>query len=304
MNDERKINSEFPLDDPDDGLSKVEGNGEAQNNTVIDKNTGEIYEGEVMEKSKKQFGMQPVNNQERPKVIEKSKSKEKYKEKETQIVPKDPLIVAAELKATAERIAAENELMMSTPEGRAIIMEERLIKGRIAMANRFFQAGCFTADVHNAEQAFVKIQAGAEMGMGPMRSMKGLYIVNGQVTVYGVECSRRLRENGFELFYEKENKDGVVVRVENKETGEKHEYPVIKSEEKPLEKSRAMGFAPKQKMRWYGLAQLIKFYVPHILGGLAMKEEIEDMPSIEVMASEAGIDQVKDRKQQLREARA
>ncbi len=180
-------------------------------------------------------------------------------------------------------------------------MEERLIKGRIAMANRFFQAGCFTSDVHNAEQAFVKIQAGAEMGMPPMRSMKGLYIVNGQVTIYGIECSRRLRENGFQLFYEKENKDGLVVRAVNKETGEEYEYPVVKSEEKPLEKSRAMSFAPKQKMRWYGLAQLLKFYVPHILGGLNMKEEIEDMPSIEVMANEAGIEQTKDRKEALRQ---
>lgn len=213
------------------------------------------------------------------------------------------IMVKAEGEAAVQRIKMENELLMSTPEGRQILIDERVVKGRIAMANRLFAAGCFTSDVHNAEQAFVKIQAGAEMGMSPMRAMNGLYIVNGKVTVWGQETSRRLKEHGWDLFYEDETDDGLTVKIANKTTKEEHKE-VVKKTEKQLEKSKAMGFAPKNKMRWYGLAQLIRFKVPDVLNGHDITENIIDMPPIEEQAREAGIEQTLDKKEQLRKLKA
>lgn len=275
-----------------------------------------INEGKKSEQSTEQKGEQNTEQKGEQKGEEKKPEKPKTKremmleaakaeqaKKSPEIIKAEAeakaLVVKAESEAQVERIKMENELLMSTPEGRQILLNERLVKGRIAMANKLFAAGCFTTDVHNAEQAFVKIQAGYEMGMTEMRAMNGLYIVNGKVTVWGQETSRRLKEHGWELFYENESDDGVTVKIKNSKTGKEYKETVNKNE-KQLANSRAMGFAPKNKMRFYGLAQLIKFHAPEVLNGHEITENVIDMPPIEDQAREAGIEQTLDKKEQLR----
>jgi hypothetical protein len=270
----------------------------------------EINEGKKTEEGKKAEVKAPEMVEEKSQKKETDSKRQKMlkeaKEKQEKVDPEilkaqaesKALMVRAEGEVTAARIKAENDFMMSMPEGRALLLQERVMKQRLAMANKFFLAGCFTSDVHNAEQAFVKIQAGAEMGMEAMRAMNGLYIVNGKVTVWGQETSRRLKEHGWDLFYEDETEEGLTVKITK---GKIVHQENVKAKEKQLEKSRAMGFAPKNKMRWYGLAQLIRFKVPDVLNGHEITENVIDMPPIEVQAREAGIDQVLDKKQQMRD---
>jgi hypothetical protein len=142
------------------------------------------------------------------------------------------------------------------------------------MANQFFKAGCFGADVKNPQQAFVKIQAGKEMGMPPMEAMNSLYIVNGKITIWGSAMVKRLRESGWKIEYKED--EGSCTAIITKD-GEKYEYTATKDEILKLN-SRAFKFAPKEKLRYHAVSRLIRFNVPEILGcNMYAKEEAEDI---------------------------
>lgn len=150
----------------------------------------------------------------------------------------------------------------------------------LLMANRFYKADCFTSDIRNPFQAYVKIQAGIEMGLAPMEAMQSLYIVNGKVTLWGSALSKRLRENGWKIIYKDEaDKNGNPIKctVTIKKDDEEYEE-VADINEKVLQNSKAMKFAPKDKLRWHALGRLVRFQVPEILGGKVqyLKEEAED----------------------------
>lgn len=148
------------------------------------------------------------------------------------------------------------------------------VKQRLAFADHFYKAGCFTSDVKNAELAFVKIQAGAEMGLKPMESMNTLYIVNGHVTIFGTGLSKLLRENGWTITYEGDKTKCTATITKGKET---HSFHADKQDMLDM-KSKAYGFAPLQKLRWHCLGNLVRFHVPEVLGGSIqyIKEEAED----------------------------
>ena len=163
----------------------------------------------------------------------------------------------------------------------AFLQSERLNQ-MMKVAQQFHKAGCFGGDVKNAEQAFVKIQAGIEMGMPPMEAMNSLYIVNGKITIWGSAMTKKIREAGWSLGFEDEVDQAgnpVACTVTIKKGDEDYSEKSTKQQLVAL-KSRAFQFAPKEKLRWHAIAQLIKFQVPEVLGGVVMymKEELEDLP--------------------------
>lgn len=149
------------------------------------------------------------------------------------------------------------------------------VQQALDIANQFFKAGCFGGDVKNPHQAFVKIQAGREMGMPPMEAMKSLYIVNGQITIYGSAMTKRLREAGWKIEYLDSTEEKCTAIITK--NGERYEYTATKEELLKL-KSRAFGFAPKEKLRWHAISRLVRFNVPEILGAISYtKEEMDDV---------------------------
>jgi hypothetical protein len=59
----------------------------------------------------------------------------------------------------------------------------------------FFESGLFT-DAKSKAQAFVKIQAGKELGLEPFQSMSGIEIVSGKVTIKPVTAGGLLKRGG------------------------------------------------------------------------------------------------------------
>ena len=149
----------------------------------------------------------------------------------------------------------------------------------LRVATQFYKAGCFGKDVQSPEQAFVKIQAGAEMGLAPMESMNSLYIVNGKITMWGMALSKRLREYGWSIEYlESSNSIAKVKITKGKES---YEYTATPDE---MKNSNAYKFAPKDKLKWHALSRLVRFNVPEILGPISYTaEEAEDVIDAEVV---------------------
>ena len=67
----------------------------------------------------------------------------------------------------------------------------------------------------NAEQCFMLMKTGQNMGMSETQSLNSLYIVNGRVQVYQAGLSSILTKNGYKIKFENENEDGVEVVVYN-----------------------------------------------------------------------------------------
>ena len=158
-----------------------------------------------------------------------------------------------------------------------VYLQKERIKQQLELAQIFFEARCFSSDVKNPAQAFVKIQAGAELGMPPMEAMNSLYIVNGQITIYGMALTKRLREHGWKIEFSDESDKAVTATISK--NGEKYSYTATIEELKKLG-SRAVQFAPKDKLKWHAISRLVRFHVPEVTKGIIkyIKEEIEDLP--------------------------
>ena len=66
------------------------------------------------------------------------------------------------------------------------------------MAQKFVESKAL-AQSENAGTLIMKMQAGREMGMGPIESIKSFYFVKGIINIFGVATTRRLREHGWRL---------------------------------------------------------------------------------------------------------
>lgn len=142
----------------------------------------------------------------------------------------------------------------------------------LQMANEFVKSGAFGGDVQNAHQAFVKIQAGTEIGLKPMQSMGAFYIVNGKMTMWGAALTQRLRDFGWKIDYLESTKVKCVVKISKGD----EEYTETATPD-DVKRDGAYRFAPKNKLRWHAIAQVVKFNVPEVLGGSVnyITEEIQ-----------------------------
>ncbi len=60
--------------------------------------------------------------------------------------------------------------------------QDQDIDNTLTLAKVFAESRCFS-DTHEMTQACVKIQAGRELGFGPVQSMTGIYLVKGKISI-------------------------------------------------------------------------------------------------------------------------
>lgn len=183
------------------------------------------------------------------------------------------------------------EMAFATPKAQQVAthFEGERLNQMFKLADQFYKAGCFGADVKNPQQALVKMQAGFEMGMPPVEAMNSLYIVNGHITIFGTAMAKRLRLHGWEIKYD-DKTDECTVTI--KKGNEEYSYTATATELRKLN-SKAFAFAPKEKLRWHALSRIIRFHVPEVLeAGIGyLKEEAEDMRGVQVIDANHVLDQ-------------
>ena len=77
-------------------------------------------------------------------------------------------------------------------------MKQELIKSSadaISIGETFYKSGMF-ADIKSAQQAVVKIMAGAEMGISPFQAMSGIHIIQGKPTIGAGLMASRVKSSG------------------------------------------------------------------------------------------------------------
>ena len=134
----------------------------------------------------------------------------------------------------------------------------------------------------NAYTVMMKMQAGREMGMKPIESIKAFYIVNGVLSIYGDAVIRRLREHGWTLLPYKESQDTCTATIckgdeEFSETftfQEAEKSGWTKDSYGKLKAGWVDGINRKRKLRYGAMSTLIKTYVPEVLGAASDIAEV------------------------------
>lgn len=159
------------------------------------------------------------------------------------------------------------------------------------VAADFFQSGALPKHIQNPTQAFVTIVTGAEMGLKPMESIQGLYIINGMINLWGKAVPRQLLKHGYKFKYQDESQEQCTVVVwkgksfAGPEEGDEQytetfyfkdavESGYTTDSYNKLKVGWKPGQNRKLKMRYNVLSALIKTYIPDVLGQAADIAEV------------------------------
>lgn len=172
-------------------------------------------------------------------------------------------------------IREHNEMLTASPE---VSSKIALLNYELKIASQFSKSGAFPSI--SAEQCYVLIKAGDEMGMTPLESMNSLYIVKGKIEFHSKGMVARLTKNGYKIKFENETDKGVTVIVSHNNGFKESE--IVKDTDQILLNSKAMSFAKKNKMRFHGIRQIGNFYLPHLFGSVNMWTD-DDYHEVEVV---------------------
>lgn len=162
------------------------------------------------------------------------------------------------------KVHEKNKMITASPEIAAQMAE---MDFHLSMANRFVKAGAFKCK--NAEEAYVKIKAGAEMGLKPVESMQALYIVNGAIKYWGDKMVAKITREGYKVEYLEETEKGVKVRVYH--PSEEINFDVteeVKITDQGVAGGNAVKFSSKNKMRFHGIRMIASFHLPHLFSSV------------------------------------
>ena len=183
--------------------------------------------------------------------------------------PKDVKVVTAE--APQEVLPIVEKYMVPAKAIKTSFFDPVVWEQMKGMAETFKASGAFP-ETDNAARIMVKLQAGREMGMTPVESIKSFYFVKGTINVFGAAIIRRLREHGWVVTYKDELDKCTATITKGKE---RHSDSLTFKEAEESNWTKANGFLKagwlpganrKMKLRYGATSSLIKTYVPEVLG--------------------------------------
>jgi len=154
----------------------------------------------------------------------------------------------------------ENQQLTASPE---IAAEIAKMDYQLKMAAQFSKSGAFPK--MSPEQIYTVMKSGEEMGLKPIEALQTLYVVNGSIKPYGDKMIAMLRKKGYKIEYVSEDNTHCLVRIFNKDETYSE---TARADDPVLRNSKAMKFAPKQKLRFHAVRQIVSFHLPHLFGSV------------------------------------
>lgn len=130
------------------------------------------------------------------------------------------------------------------------------------------QSGYFQ-DARDVAQAFVKIQAGAELGLPPVASMTGIHIVKGR-PVMGANLIATLIKNDPRYNYRVLEMTDAVCRIEFFEDGQACGISEFTAADAQRAGTQNMNKFPKNMLFARAISNGAKWYTPGIFGGVTI----------------------------------
>ena len=155
----------------------------------------------------------------------------------------------------------------------------------LSIGETFFKSGMF-ADIKSAQQAVVKIMAGAEMGISPFAAMAGIHIIQGKPTIGAGLMAARVKGFGKYDYRVVEHTDKVC-SIEYFQVAKSLGISTFTIEDARKAGTKNLDKFPKNMLFARAMSNGVKWYTPDIYESpVYVPEEMEavteDATSIEV----------------------
>jgi hypothetical protein len=163
----------------------------------------------------------------------------------------------------------------------------------ISIGETFYKSGMFP-DIKSAQQAIVKIMAGAEMGISPFQAMSGIHIIQGRPTIGAGLMASRVKASG-KYNYKIVEMDEKVCKIQFYEQcailGDKHNnkgWNEIGVSTFTIEDAKKAGTKnldkfPRNMLFARAMSNGVRWYCPDIYEGpVYVPEEMQDIDHVEV----------------------
>lgn len=161
------------------------------------------------------------------------------------------------------------------------------LDGLWRLANLYHQAAMLPKGVQTKAQVFLVISTGAAVGMDATQSLKNIMIVNNRCSIWGDGLLAVVKASGgceYVREWMEGEGDDAVAHCETKRRGDPE--PVVRSfsaaDAKTAELWRKAGpwqNYPKRMLQMRARAFCLRDVYPDLLGGLAIVEEMRDIPA-------------------------
>lgn len=151
----------------------------------------------------------------------------------------------------------------------------------MTMSKAFAESGMFT-DMKTAAQAFVKIQAGQEIGIPPFASMTGIHMIQGKPTIGANLIASRVK-GSMKYDYKIVKHDEKICSIDFYQGKEKIGNSTFTIEEATKAGTKNLEKFPKNMLFARAISNGVKWFCPDIFSGpVYTPEEIEDVEAIEI----------------------
>lgn len=167
-------------------------------------------------------------------------------------------------------------------------MKQELIKSSadaISIGETFYKSGMF-ADIKSAQQAVVKIMAGAEMGISPFQAMSGIHIIQGKPTIGAGLMASRVKASGKYNYKVSEMTDKICT-IDFTEAGQPIGTSSFTIEDAKKAGTKNLDKFPRNMLFARAMSNGVRWFCPDIYEGpVYVPEEMEniteDVQAVEV----------------------
>lgn len=159
----------------------------------------------------------------------------------------------------------------------------------MVMAKNFAESGMFT-DAKQAVQAFVKIQAGQEIGLPPFASMSGIHIIQGKPTLGAGVIASAVKGSG-KYDYKVKQMNETICSIDFFQGSENIGNSTFTIEEAKKAGTKNIDKFPKNMLFARAISNGVKWFCPDVFSGPVyvpeeMQEQTIDTPHVEVIQTD------------------
>ena len=153
------------------------------------------------------------------------------------------------------------------------------------VAQAFKQSGLFP-DLKSEAEAYVKVLAGQEMGIGPMASMSGINVIQGKPTLSANLLAAQVKRHpAYDYFVLAHSND--CCRIEFKQRGETigvSEFTMDDAKQAGVARGQNWSKYPKAMLFARALTQGVRWYCPDVTAGSPayVPEELGEAEAVEI----------------------
>ena len=148
------------------------------------------------------------------------------------------------------------------------------------------------------EECLMAMMAGNEVGLGPMASLQNIAVINGYPSVFGDAALALVKASpDYEYLHETFSEDGTKAICQAKRRGEEEAIRTFSIEDASsaglLNKPGPWTQYRKRMLQMRARAWAIRDVWPHVLKGLSIKEEVQDIPEPKNVTPESKPEELK-----------